>query len=70
MRALWRALRLPLAAFGAFLWVMLWWQRHPLLGIIQGVLLSYLLWRELRTEPSRERGNDLPSDRRDPFRRP
>ena len=39
-----------LLAAGAFLWVMLWWQRHWFLGLTQAVFVGYVLFRELRGE--------------------
>jgi hypothetical protein len=48
------ALRGVFAGFGAFLWVMLWYDRSPWLGISQGLIVSVLLWRELRLEFRRQ----------------
>lgn len=39
-----------LAAAGAFLWVMLWWERHWFLGLAQLGYLSYGLLAELRPQ--------------------
>ena len=47
MRQFWSHARLALAAFGAFLWVMLWWSRSPWLGVAQAVIIVILLFREL-----------------------
>lgn len=41
-------LKYPLAAFGAFLWITLWFERSPWLGLSQGIILIVLLSRELR----------------------
>ena len=54
MRWCLRALKWSLAALGAFLWVMLWYERHPLLGIVQAGIIGVLLLRELRTHLRRE----------------
>jgi len=41
-------LKYGLAAFGAFLWITLWYERSPWLGLLQGIILIVLLSRELR----------------------
>ncbi len=53
--------------WGAFvvlapLWIALWWQRHPALGLLQLGIIGYPLWRECRSELRRKRGND-PAER-------
>jgi len=51
-------LKYYLLAAGVFLWVMLWWQRHWLLGVMQVLFVGYVLASELRGH----RGGDLPDD--------
>lgn len=40
--------------FMAPLWVALWWQRHPLLGVTQILIIGYPLFRECRAELRRK----------------
>lgn len=47
MRVLWLGLKWTTAAFGAFLWIMLWWSRSQWLGAIQVVIIGAVLLREL-----------------------
>ncbi len=62
MHVAWLTLKWSLVAFGAFLWVMLWWSRAPLLGILQGCLIGYVLLRERWPHLGRH-GRDRPLDR-------
>lgn len=52
--AIWRGLYLlvkwSLVALGAFCWIMLWWERHPLLGVLQAGCIGYVLLHTLRGE--------------------
>lgn len=40
-------LKWGLAGLGAFAWIALWYERAPLLGIGQGILIGVVLVREL-----------------------
>lgn len=51
-------LKYYLLAAGAFMWIMLWWQRHWLLGVSQLAIVSYVLLSELRGQ----RRNDPSGD--------
>lgn len=46
-----RALAALLAVLGAYTWVGLWFERHPVLGIVQFVIVAILLRREIKAWP-------------------
>ena len=70
VRLLLRVFKWTLVALGAFLWVMLWWERHPLLGLAQILLIAYALVRELRPHLRGYRRNNPLRGARNPTRRP
>ena len=43
-RWLYLAVKWSLIGLGGFLWVMLWYERHPALGLIQVGVLAYVIW--------------------------
>lgn len=47
-----------LLAAGAFMWVMLWWKRHWLLGLSQLGIVGYVLLSELRGHRGGNPSND------------
>lgn len=58
IRWAYHSLKYYLLAAGAFMWVMLWWQRHWALGLLQLLYVGYVLLSELRWK----RRDDLPGD--------
>lgn len=43
----WRTLMTLLALLGAYAWIGLWYERHPILGIAQFVLCAWLFWTQV-----------------------
>jgi len=41
-------LKWTLASLGAFAWIMLWYERAPVLGILQAAIVGFLLWASWR----------------------
>lgn len=70
-RPLWwgyTALKWYLVAAGLFLWLALWWQRHPLLAVMQAGFVGYVLFHEgIPRLRRRQRRHDPPDRRRDPL---
>lgn len=58
IRWAYHGLKYYLLAAGTFLWIMLWWQRHWFLGLLQLIYVGYVLVGELRGQG----GDDLPRD--------
>jgi hypothetical protein len=62
MRSVWLIVKYSLAAFGAVLWLTLWFDRGFWLGVVQFALLAYLGWQYFMVSPRQ--------DASDPAKRP
>lgn len=53
------------ALLGATLWIVLWYERHPVLGISQFVLCAVVFWRQIMAPRSVAETAETPSPHRD-----